>query len=211
MNKRNYAKELERVIQKRGKRNPRVLLHSCCGPCSSSVLEYLTNYFDVTLLWYNPNLYPGEEFELRFKTQVEIIEKMNLADKVIVMAEPWKNEDYEKRVKGLENEPEGGKRCEECFKVRLMETARLCKQYGYDYFTTTLSVSRHKDAVLINSVGEETAKAFGVNWLPSDFKKHDGENRSVELSEQYGIYRQVYCGCRYSLAERLRGKRENEE
>ena len=199
---RNYQKELDRIIQKRGKRMPRVLLHSCCGPCSSSVLEYLTQYFDVTLLWYNPNIYPKEEFDRRFKTQVQLIESMGLADKVSVLAEPWKSEDYYKRIKGLENEPEGGKRCAECFRLRLLETARLAKHYQYEYFCTTLTLSRHKDAVLINSLGEEIGRAVGVSWLPSDFKKRDGENRSIELSEQYGLYRQLYCGCEFSLHRR---------
>lgn len=199
---RNYQKELDRIIQKRGQKTPRVLLHSCCGPCSSSVLEYITQYFDVTLLWYNPNLYPKEEFDRRFKTQVELIEKMGLADKVNILAEPWKSEDYYRRIKGLENEPEGGKRCAECFRLRLLETARLAKHYGYDYFCTTLTLSRHKDAVLINTIGEEIAGAVGVSWLPSDFKKRNGENRSIELSEQYGLYRQLYCGCEFSLRKR---------
>lgn len=199
---RNYQRELDRIIQKRGQKTPRVLLHSCCGPCSSAVLEYITQYFDVTLLWYNPNLYPKEEFDRRFKTQVELIEKMGLADKVNILAEPWKSEDYYRRVKGLENEPEGGKRCAECFRLRLLETARLAKHYGYDYFCTTLTLSRHKDAVLINTIGEEIAKAVGVSWLPSDFKKRNGENRSIELSEQYGLYRQLYCGCEFSLRKR---------
>lgn len=199
---RNYQKELDRIIQKRGKRMPRVLLHSCCGPCSSSVLEYLTQYFDVTLLWYNPNIYPKEEFDRRFKTQVQLIESMGLADKVSVLAEPWKSADYYARIKGLENEPEGGKRCAECFRLRLLETARLAKHYQFDYFCTTLTLSRHKDAVLINGIGEEIGRAVGVSWLPSDFKKREGENRSIELSEKYGLYRQLYCGCEFSLHRR---------
>lgn len=210
MNKRNYQKELERIIQKRGKKLPRVLLHSCCGPCSSSVLEYLTQYFDVTLLWYNPNLYPQEEFNRRFRAQTETIEKMGLCDKVSILAEPWKSEDYYARIKGLENEGEGGKRCEECFKLRLLECARLAKHYGFDYYCTTLTVSRHKNAELINNLGEEIGRAAGVAWLPSDFKKRDGENRSVELSEKYGIYRQVYCGCEFSLKRREAGKPDTE-
>ena len=208
---RNYQKELDRIIQKRGQKTPRVLLHSCCGPCSSAVLEYITQYFDVTLLWYNPNLYPKEEFDRRFKTQVELIEKMGLADKVDILAEPWKSEDYYRRVKGLENEPEGGKRCAECFRLRLLETARLAKHYGYDYFCTTLTLSRHKDAVLINTIGEEIANAVGVSWLPSDFKKRNGENRSIELSEQYGLYRQLYCGCEFSLHKREETAKEMEK
>lgn len=202
MNKRNYAKELNRIIRKQGKRVPRVLLHSCCGPCSSSVLEYLTQYFDVTLLWYNPNIYPQAEFDRRFRAQIELIEKMGLSDRVNVLAEPWKSQDYYSRVRGLENEPEGGKRCAECFRLRLLECARLAKHYGYDYFCTTLTLSRHKDAELINTIAEEIARAVGVSWLPSDFKKNDGENRSVELCEQYGVYRQLYCGCEFSLHRR---------
>ena len=199
---RNYQKELDRIIQKRGKKTPRVLLHSCCGPCSSSVLEYLTQYFDVTLLWYNPNIYPKEEFDRRFQTQVELIEKMGLADKVSILAESWKSEDYYRQVKGLEEEPEGGKRCTECFRLRLLETARLAKHYGYDYFCTTLTLSRHKDSVRINTLGEEIARAAGVSWLPSDFKKRDGEKRSLELCEKYRLYRQLYCGCEFSLHKR---------
>ena len=203
MNRRNYQKELERIIRTRGKKQPRVLLHCCCAPCASSVLEYLTQYFQVTVLWYNPNLYPQSEFDRRFKALVELIEKMGLADKVDILAEPWKNQDYLRRVKGLEDEPEGGLRCTECFRVRLLETAKLCKHYGYDYFCSTLTLSRHKNAELINDIGEELAKATGTSWLPSDFKKRDGENRSIELCEEHNIYRQLYCGCEYSLRRRI--------
>ena len=205
--KRNYQRELDDILERSREegRVPRLLLHSCCGPCSSAVLEYLTQYFDVTILWYNPNLYPQSEFERRFKTQVELIEKMGLADRVSVLAEPWKHEDYDARVKGLEDEPEGGAQCTECFRLRLLETAKLCKHYGFDYFCTTLTLSRHKDAELINALAEEIARAFGVNWLPSDFKKRDGENRSIELCEQYHVYRQLYCGCESSLHRREEG------
>lgn len=202
MNRRNYQRELERLIQKQAGRRPRLLLHSCCAPCSSSVLEYLTQFFDITLLWYNPNIFPQAEFEKRFETLISLIEQMGLADEVNILAEPWKSQDYYRRIKGLEDEPEGGGRCAECFRLRLLETARLAKHYGYDYFCSTLSLSRHKDAVLINSIGEELARAVGVSWLPSDFKKRDGENRSIELSEQYGLYRQLYCGCEFSLRRR---------
>lgn len=206
----NYMKDMDRIIQKRGKPVPCILLHSCCGPCSSSVLEYLTKYFRVTLLWYNPNIYTKEEFDKRFQTQIEIIEKMGVADRVEIMAEAHKSQDYYKRIKGLENEPEGGKRCKECFRLRLMETAKVAKQYGYDYFCTTLTLSRHKDAVLINTLGQEIAEAVGVKWLPSDFKKRKGENRSIELSEKYGIYRQLYCGCEFSLRRRQEFAEKNE-
>ena len=133
---------------------------------------------------------------------MELIEKMGLADRVELLAEPWKHADYETRVKGLEDEPEGGARCTECFRLRLTETARLAKQYGFDYFCSTLTLSRHKDAVRINSLGEEIGRAVGVSWLPSDFKKQGREMRSTELAEQYGLYRQLYCGCEYSLHKR---------
>lgn len=199
---RNYQKELDRIIQKQGDRRPRVLLHACCGPCSSSVLETLTKHFDVTILWYNPNIYPHEEFDRRFKALIELIEKMGLTEEVSILGEPWKHEDYARRVKGLEDEPEGGKRCTECFRLRLLETARIARQYGFDYFCTTITLSRHKDAVRINELGEEIARLTGVPWLVSDFKKRDGENRSVELCEKLGIYRQLYCGCEYSLHRR---------
>lgn len=202
MNRRNYQRELERLISAQGGRRPRVLLHSCCGPCSSSVLEYLTQYFDVTLLWYNPNIFPEAEFEKRYSAQLEMLERLGLAGRVTVRAESWRSGEYYERVKGLEDEPEGGRRCAECFRLRLEEAARLAKSGGYDYFCTTLTVSRHKDAVLINAIGEEAARQAGAVWLPSDFKKRDGENRSVELSERFGIYRQLYCGCEFSLRRR---------
>ncbi len=209
--KRNYDREMEAEIARLEGRRPSLLLHSCCGPCSSAVLEYLTRYFDVTLLWFNPNLYPEAEFEKRFRTQLELIEKMCLAEDVPVLAESWKHEEYLRRVKGLEDEPEGGARCTECFRLRLVECARLAKQYGFDYFCTTLSVSRYKDAERINLLGEEVGRALGVAWLPSDFKKRDGERRSQELAEQYGLYRQDYCGCEFSLRSRREDAREGLE
>ena len=201
MEKRNYMRELDAIVAENGGRRPRVLLHSCCGPCSSAVLENLIRNFEVTLLWYNPNLYPQEEFDRRFATQLELIEKMGLTEDVQILAERRTHEDYLARVKGLEDEPEGGARCTECFRLRLVECAKLAKQYGFEYFCTTLTVSRHKDAVRINALGEETGKAFGVKWLPSDFKKRGGEERSRQLSAQYELYRQNYCGCEFSLRE----------
>ncbi len=206
MNRRNYQKELERIISRCGKTRPTILLHSCCGPCSSSVLEYLTQFFQVTILWYNPNLYPEDEYVRRLETQKELLEKMGLSDKVQLLTEPWRSSEYYSVVAGFEEEPEGGKRCERCFRLRLEECAKIAKTNGFDYFCSTLTVSRHKNAVLINTIGEEVAKRIGILWLPSDFKKHDGENRSVELSEKYGIYRQVYCGCEFSFRARLQPK-----
>lgn len=206
----NYRKDLDRIIQKNGKTKPRVLLHCCCGPCSSAVLEYLTQHFDITILWYNPNIFPKSEFDRRFKALIELVEKMGLAEEVSVLASPWKAEDYNSRIVGLEAEPEGGKRCAACFRLRMGETARLAKHYGYEYFCTTLSLSRHKDAVLINTIGADLGKLHDVKWLPSDFKKRGGEDRSLELCEQYGIYRQLYCGCEFSLHNRQRIAMETE-
>ena len=199
---RNYQKELDRIIQRQGEKRPRVLLHSCCGVCSSAVLEYLTQHFDVTLLWYNPNLYPEAEFERRYRTLLELLEKMGLTDRVAVLTEPWRHEDYDGVVRGLEQEPEGGRRCTECFRLRLLECARLARQHGFEYFCTTLTLSRHKDETRINALGEEIGRAVGVSWLPSDFKKQGREMRASELAEQYGLYRQLYCGCAYSLHKR---------
>jgi predicted adenine nucleotide alpha hydrolase (AANH) superfamily ATPase len=202
MNRRQYQRELDRIIEKQGERRPRVLLHVCCGPCSSAVLEYLTKHFELTLLWYNPNIYPESEFEKRRETLQKLVRDMGLSDRVNILLEPWRSEDYAARVVGLENEPEGGRRCTECFRLRLEETAKLAAERGFDYFCTTLTLSRHKDAVRINTLAEEIAAKTGARWLPSDFKKHDGENRSIELCEQYNVYRQLYCGCEYSLRRR---------
>lgn len=208
MNRRKYQKELERIIEQNGEKKPSVLLHSCCGPCSSSVLEYLTRYFRVTVLWYNPNLYPEEEYFRRLETQKELLCKMGLSEQVGLLVIPWQSEKYYKAVAGYENEPEGGRRCEKCFELRLQECARIAKSGNFDYFCSTLTVSRHKNAVLINRIGENEGEKEEVCWLPSDFKKHNGENRSVELSEKYGIYRQVYCGCEFSLKARMQPKKQ---
>lgn len=205
MNRRNYSRELEKLIEKNSGTRPRLLLHACCGICSSSVLEYLTQYFEITLLWYNPNLYPESEFDRRWNAQMQIISAMGLSNKVRVVKLPWGKDEYYSRISGLENEPEGGKRCTECFRLRLEKCAQLAAKDGYDYFCTTLTLSRHKDAVRINALGEEAAQRYGVKWLPSDFKKRNGENRSQELAVMHGIYRQLYCGCEFSLRRREEG------
>ena len=204
MNRRNYSRELDRIIDNSKGRKPKLLLHSCCGPCSTSVLEYLSSYFDITILWYNPNLYPKDEFDKRLATLREVVEKMGFGIDVIEM--PWNHEDYLSVISDeMKNEDEGGHRCEECFRLRLEQTARTAAEREFDYFCTTLTVSRHKDAVLINRIGEEQSEKFGAKWLPSDFKKRNGENRSQMLSEQLGIYRQLYCGCEFSLYKRNSG------
>lgn len=202
MNRRNYMRELDRIIEKNGERRPTVLLHSCCGPCSSSVLELLAKHFKLSVLWYNPNLYPEEEYDRRLDALKTVIEKLGLNDSVELIVEPWQSEKYFEAVRGLENEPEGGKRCAKCFELRLKRAAEIARERGFDYFCTTLTVSRHKDAVLINAIAEEQAAQQGALWLPSEFKKRGGEDRSTELSREFGIYRQLYCGCVYSLHNR---------
>ena len=202
MDKRKFQKELDAIILAQQGYKPSVLLHSCCGPCSSSVLEYLTKYFRVTLLWYNPNLYPEEEYNKRLATQKELLERMPLSSAVDVLTVPWKHEEFVSAVAGYEEEPEGGERCERCFYLRLKKCAQLAKENHFDYFCSTLTVSRYKNALLINSVGERISAETGARWLPSDFKKKGGEQRSAELAELYKLYRQVYCGCEFSLKKR---------
>lgn len=203
MNRENFFRKFDKIVGQFGDTKPGILLHSCCGPCSSSVLELLSKYFDVTVLWYNPNLYPEAEYDKRLSTQKQLIDaiaKDGVQAKLLV--EPWRSEDYFSRIKGLENEPEEGKRCLECFKIRLDETARIASERGFEWFCTTLTVSSRKDAVAINAIGREAEAKYGVKWLPSEFKKREGNHRSIILSEKYGLYRQEYCGCVFSLANR---------
>ncbi|MEL4105308.1 epoxyqueuosine reductase QueH [Oscillospiraceae bacterium WX1] len=180
----------------------RLLLHSCCGPCSSAVLERLAAVFDVTILYYNPNIYPKSEFEKRAAAQADLLARMNFVRPVRLVVPAYTPEVFDAAACGLEDEPEGGARCRRCFEIRLSETARYAKEHGFDYFTTTLSVSPHKNAALLNQIGEALGEKKGAMYLAADFKKKNGYRRSVELSKQYAIYRQVYCGCRYSFAEK---------
>ena len=203
MNRENFFRKFDKIVGQFGDAKPGILLHSCCGPCSSSVLELLSKYFDVTVLWYNPNLYPEAEYDKRLETQKQLIDAIaedGVQAKLLV--EPWRIEDYFSRIKGLENEPEEGKRCLECFKIRLEETARIASERGFEWFCTTLTVSSRKDAVAINAIGREAEAKYGVKWLPSEFKKREGNHRSIILSEKYGLYRQEYCGCVFSLVNR---------
>lgn len=203
MNRENFFRKFDKIVGQFGDTKPGILLHSCCGPCSSSVLELLSKYFDVTVLWYNPNLYPEAEYDKRLETQKQLIDAIaqdGVQAKLLV--EPWRSEDYFSRIKGLENEPEEGKRCLECFKIRLDETARIASERGFEWFCTTLTVSSRKDAVAINAIGREAEAKYGVKWLPSEFKKREGNHRSIILSDKYGLYRQEYCGCVFSLANR---------
>ena len=184
---------------------PRLLLHACCGICSSSVLEYLTQYFEITLLWYNPNLYPESEFDRRLEAQMQIISAMGLSDIVRIAKLPWGKDEYYSRIAGLENEPEGGARCEKCIYERMAVTAAQAAKGGYDYFATTLTVSPHKNAQMLNEIGKELEKEYGVKYLYADFKKKDGYKKSVKLSEEYNLYRQDYCGCRFALSQQKGG------
>ena len=195
MMKTNYQLETDKTLAAlpAGER-PRLLLHSCCGPCSSYVLEYLTQYFNVTVLYYNPNIQPEAEYEKRLFYQREVLRHIPAA----ILECAYDGAAFEAAAAGYEDAPEGGERCTRCFLLRLEETARLAAAHGFDYFCTTLTVSPHKDPERINRIGAELAQRYGVRWLPSDFKKRDGYLRSIRLAQEYGLYRQDWCGCSYS-------------
>lgn len=210
---RNYAKELERLIQKLQQEGkvPRLLLHACCAPCSSAVLEYLSQYFAITLLYYNPNIAPLEEYQKREAELRRLVSQMKFTHPVELLPCQYDGQAFVQAARGLEGEPEGGKRCEACFRLRLRYAAREAARLRFDYYTTTLSISPMKNAPLLNQLGEEIGREFGVAHLPSDFKKKDGYKRSVQLSKEYDLYRQDYCGCAFSKAQRQREKEEREE
>lgn len=209
----NYQKELEKILQNiqatGGESVPRLFLHSCCAPCSSYVLEYLSTYFAITVFYYNPNISFEEEYRKRVEEQKRLINAYNEEGgryKIAVLEGDYEPEDFLKMAKGLEDCPEGGERCLRCFDLRLRETAKLAAAGGYDYFATTLTISPLKNAAKLNEIGSALAQEYHVPWLPSDFKKKNGYKRSIELSAQYDLYRQDYCGCAYSRAERERQK-----
>ena len=210
---RNYAKELEQLIQKLQQegRVPRLLLHACCAPCSSAVLEYLSQYFAITLLYYNPNIAPLEEYQKREAELRRLVSQMKFTHPVALLPCQYDGQAFVQAARGLEGEPEGGKRCEACFRLRLRYAAQEAARLRFDYYTTTLSISPMKNAPLLNQLGEEIGREFGVAHLPSDFKKKDGYKRSVQLSKEYDLYRQDYCGCAFSKAQRQREKEEREE
>lgn len=200
----NYQREMERVLARveAGEARPRLLLHCCCAPCSSYVLEALNRFFDIDLYYYNPNIAPREEFDRRAAELQRLAEAMPHAGEFRVIVGDYDEGAFLRLCKGLEDVPEGGARCERCFRLRLGEAAKLAAERGSDFFTTTLTISPLKDAQLLNAIGMELAERFGVEWLPSDFKKKDGYRRSCELSKEYGLYRQDYCGCVFSKRER---------
>lgn len=204
--KKNYQKELDLLLESKNFKNEpaSLLLHSCCAPCSSYVLEYLSEYFNITVFFYNPNLYPDFEYEKRLKEQIRFIQNYPFMNPVSIIEIGFDKKEFNTAVKGLEQEREGGMRCESCFKLRLSKTAELAKELNADYFTTTLSISPHKNAALINEIGQSFAKEQGVLFLPSDFKKNGGFKRSTVLSKEHNLYRQSYCGCVYSYEESLK-------
>lgn len=204
----NYQLAMERELAEIARREgrPRLLLHSCCAPCSSAVLERLTDWFDLTVFYYNPNIAPEEEFLRRAEEQRRLIAELPHAHEIQFRCGEYESEAFEALARGLEDMPEGGERCTRCFRLRLGKTAALAAREGFDYFTTTLSISPLKDAQRLNAIGGELAEQFGVAYLFSDFKKKNGYKRSCELSVQYELYRQNYCGCRFSQMEREKKK-----
>ena len=201
--KKNYQKEMEDTIARlhQAGRVPKLLLHSCCAPCSSAVLERLSGEFHITVFYYNPNIWPAEEYEKRVAEQEELIRRFPAVHPISFLAGPYDTERFYQMAKGKETLPEGGERCFDCYKLRLQKTAETAKAADFDYFTTTLSISPLKNAEKLNEIGGEIAQAVGVEYLYSDFKKRDGYKRSIELSREYGLYRQNYCGCVYSYQQ----------
>lgn len=206
----NYQKELDKLIErlKEEKRVPKLLLHSCCAPCSSYVLEYLSNYFEITIFYYNPNIFPENEYIKRILEQQTLISDMPTKHPVSFLAGHYDRERFFQIAEGLEHLKEGGERCFKCYELRLEEAARIAKEGSFDYFTTTLSISPLKNADKLNEIGNKLADKYGVTYLQSDFKKKNGYKRSIELSSQYGLYRQDYCGCEYSYRDRQKQKEQ---
>ena len=200
----NYQKELDKLIEKNRQEGitPSLLLHACCAPCSSYCLEYLAEYFKITVFYYNPNIYPESEYAHRVAEEKRLIASLPVKNKIDFIEGRFDPSEFYDAVKGLETAKEGGERCFTCYELRLRETARLAKERGFDYFTTTLTISPLKNAAKLNEIGEALAEKYGVLHLPSDFKKKEGYKRSIELSRQYSLYRQNYCGCVFSRRER---------
>ena len=199
MNKINYQKELDKITDSIDAGNPpRLFLHSCCAPCSSYTLEYLSNYFDITVYYFNPNISPKEEFDKRFAEQKRLIDSLPAKNPIKLVLGEYNYDDFLQIARGYENVAEGGERCFRCYRMRLESTARIAKEQGFDYFCTTLSISPLKNSQKINQIGYEVAQKYGIKWLPSDFKKREGYKRSIELSKEYNLYRQNFCGCIFS-------------
>lgn len=208
----NYDLAMENQLQeiKKSENKPRLLLHSCCAPCSSAILEFLQEYFEITVYFFNPNITFEEEYLKRLEEQKEYHKKRGY--KINVVEGEYNPEiDFFQKVKGMENEREGGKRCHQCYNLRLEETAKKAQELGYDYFTTVLSISPMKNAQWINEIGEELGKKYGIKFLNGDFKKKSRYLRSIEISKEYELYRQDYCGCIFSKVEREKIEKKKKE
>lgn len=205
MNKKNYQSELDQLISEietEGK-VPTLLLHSCCAPCSSYCIEYLSQFFAITVFYYNPNIYPDEEYFHRVKEQQRFIREFPTKHPVAFIEGDFeKDRFYQEVAKGLEQEPERGARCAKCFALRLGETAKRAAALDFDFFATTLTISPQKDVELLNDIGAEVGREYGVAYLATEFRKRNGYLRSTQISKEYGMYRQDYCGCVFSMRER---------
>ena len=202
VNKINYDIKLDEIINSLDY-VPKVLLHSCCAPCSSAVIERLNKYFDITILYYNPNIEPYEEYLKRKEEEIRFIKEFKTINKLDIIDCDYDNDKYHDLVKGLEDILEGGIRCHKCYNLRLEYTAKLAKELGYDYFATTLTVSPYKNSQVLNEIGKILEDKYNIKYLYSDFKKKNGYKRSIELSKEYNLYRQDYCGCIYSIRKNI--------
>ena len=199
----NFSLMTEKVIkdiEQNGKK-PSLLLHACCAPCASYVIEYLSDFFDITLFYYNPNISPKTEYEFRLAELEQLCREHPKAKNIKILPCEYNEQEFYELAKGLENSKEGGARCKKCYELRLNKTAEAAKKHGFDYFTTTLTISPYKNAVWLNEIGEKLMKEYGIKYLFSDFKKKNGYKRSIELSRKYNLYRQDFCGCVYSKKE----------
>lgn len=205
----NYQKELEKLIEhlQQEQKVPRLLLHSCCAPCSSYVLEYLSNYFEITVFYYNPNIFPESEYTKRILEQQMLIQEMKCKYPVSFLAGIYERQRFYEATRGYEHLKEGGERCFQCYELRLREAAKVAKKGEFDYFTTTLSISPMKNAEKLNEIGQKIGREYDISYLQSDFKKKNGYKRSIELSQEFSLYRQDYCGCEFSYAERQKANK----
>ena len=197
----NYQVKMQEILNNL-KAKKKLLLHACCAPCSSAVLEAISKYFDITILYYNPNITSIDEYDKRYEELKKFISQVNFFNDVNILNVDYNNKEFFCAIKGLEGEKEGGLRCFSCYKLRMKKTALMAKELGFDYFTTTLSISPYKNVNYINEIGESLEKEVGIKYLYADFKKKNGYKRSIELSKKYNLYRQDYCGCIFSKIER---------
>lgn len=201
----NYQIVLDETLKEIEKNNekPKLLLHVCCAPCSSYVLEYLNKYFNITVFYYNPNISTKDEYDKRYNEEQRFVKEYPFENEIKVINGKYDNEKYEKLIDGFQDEKEGGARCFKCYRLRLEESAKYAKENNYDYFTTTLTISPYKNSKVLNEIGNELSQLYGIKYLYSDFKKRNGYKRSIELSHKYNLYRQDYCGCKYSIRNKI--------